>query len=134
MCGIAGYVGDRKASPILLEALRKLEYRGYDSVGMATIYENKIQLKKGKGKVDEVNQKLGFIEMIGNIGISQTRWATHGKPSDFNAHPLIDNANEFALVHNGIIENYLELKEELRKSDVVFSSETDSEVFSSSYR
>src|SRR3989338_7476542 len=100
MCGIAGYVGDRKASPILLNALRKLEYRGYDSVGMAIIDNNQIQLKKGKGRVDEVNQRLNFESMAGSIGISQTRWATHGKPSDSNAHPFIDNNNEFALVHN----------------------------------
>ena len=128
MCGIAGYIGDRKASPILLNALRKLEYRGYDSVGMAVIDEHQIELKKGKGRVDEVNQRLNFESMAGSIGISQTRWATHGKPSDFNAHPFIDNNHEFALVHNGIIENYLELKEELRRANVTFSSETDSEV------
>lgn len=128
MCGIAGYVGNKKASTLLLNALRRLEYRGYDSMGMSIVKDNKISTKKGKGKVDEVNKRLCFEELEGSIGISHTRWSTHGKPSESNAHPFTDQNNYFSVVHNGIIENYLELKEELRTAGITFSSETDSEV------
>ncbi len=128
MCGIAGYVGNKKASALLLNALRRLEYRGYDSIGMSIVKDNKISTKKGKGKVDEVDKRLCFEELEGSIGISHTRWSTHGQPSEINAHPFTDQNNYFSVVHNGIIENYLELKEELRAAGITFSSETDSEV------
>ncbi len=128
MCGIAGYSGEQPAGALLLNAIRQLEYRGYDSVGIATVHEKTLQVRKGVGKVSEVNAALRFSEMLGTVGISHTRWSTHGKPCQENAHPFVDEKKEFALVHNGIIENYLELKEQLRKDGVHFSSETDSEV------
>jgi len=126
MCGIAGYIGKRKASPILLEGLRRLEYRGYDSVGMAILSNNKIEIKKDIGRVEEVNKKLNFEEMEGNIGISHTRWSTHGKVTLENAHPHTGCNDDITIVHNGIIENYLELKEHF--NDHKFKSFTDSEV------
>ncbi|MBD3398191.1 glutamine--fructose-6-phosphate transaminase (isomerizing) [Candidatus Micrarchaeota archaeon] len=126
MCGIAGYIGKKKASGLLLSSIRNLEYRGYDSIGMATISEGGIRLSKGKGKVSEVDSSLAFSELPGTIGIAHTRWATHGEPSEKNAHPHLSQSGKTAIVHNGIIENYLELKETLRGS--AFKSETDSEV------
>ncbi|PIN73294.1 glutamine--fructose-6-phosphate transaminase (isomerizing) [Candidatus Woesearchaeota archaeon CG10_big_fil_rev_8_21_14_0_10_45_16] len=128
MCGIAGYIGLRQASPLLLEALRRLEYRGYDSVGMAIQHDNCVEIRKGPGKVAAVDSECHFAEMPGTLGISHTRWSTHGGPSQRNAHPFFDASKRFAVVHNGIIENYLELKELLRRDGVVFSSDTDSEV------
>src|SRR3989344_217092 len=128
MCGIAGYIGEQPAGALLLNAIRQLEYRGYDSVGIATVHEKMLHVRKGVGKVSDVNAALRFSDMLGTIGISHTRWSTHGKPCQENAHPFLDEKKEFALVHNGIIENYLELKESLRKEGVSFSSETDSEV------
>ncbi|MBI2151976.1 glutamine--fructose-6-phosphate transaminase (isomerizing) [Candidatus Woesearchaeota archaeon] len=124
MCGIIGYTGDKEAYNILLEGLERLEYRGYDSAGIASIHNNTIQHHKKKGRV--ANLKLTVLP--GKTGIAHTRWATHGKPEDKNAHPFVDETEEFAIVHNGIVENYLELKEELRNSGVFFSSDTDSEV------
>ncbi len=128
MCGITAYIGNQKASPIILKALEKLEYRGYDSIGIATKYQNKILIRKGAGKIIEVNKKLQFEELEGNIGIGHTRWSTHGPPSDKNAHPFLSQNQQFAIVHNGIIENYLELKEQLRNQNITFTSDTDSEV------
>ncbi|MEK6969429.1 MAG: glutamine--fructose-6-phosphate transaminase (isomerizing) [Nanoarchaeota archaeon] len=124
MCGIIGYIGEKEANNILLAGLERLEYRGYDSAGMAIISENKISINKVQGRVE--NLKKTFL--LGNTGIAHTRWATHGKPSESNAHPFTDQNNSFSVVHNGIIENYLELKEELRGAGITFSSETDSEV------
>ncbi len=128
MCGIVGVV-DRNnlASPIIHEALKRLEYRGYDSAGIATIYQNKICLKKEKGKISEIHEKLDFNKLLGTIGIGHTRWATHGLPSKTNAHPQVDCTNKIAVVHNGIIENFLELREDLAKRHN-FVSETDTEV------
>jgi glucosamine--fructose-6-phosphate aminotransferase (isomerizing) len=126
MCGIAGYIGKKEAAKILLKSIKNLEYRGYDSVGMATLSEGKIQIKKGIGKVSEVGEKLGFTALPGTMGFAHTRWATHGEPSEKNAHPHLSTSGKIAIVHNGIIENYLELKEELK--DAGFRSETDSEV------
>jgi glutamine---fructose-6-phosphate transaminase (isomerizing) len=128
MCGIAGYIGNKKASTILTNSIRKLEYRGYDSVGIATINNNQITIKKAKGRVDQVAKEQDFQSANGNMGIAHSRWATHGKPTDYNSHPFTDHTNRFVLVHNGIIENYLELKEELRKQNIPFTSDTDSEV------
>ncbi len=124
MCGIIGYIGEREAYPILVSGLERLEYRGYDSAGIATINQNTIHAYKKKGRVANLTSTL----LPGKIGIAHTRWATHGKPEDKNAHPFVDEKGEFAIVHNGIIENHLELKEELRHEGITFSSDTDSEV------
>jgi len=127
MCGIIGYVGNRKASPILLESIKKLEYRGYDSVGMCTIGSN-LNILKGAGRIDDVDNRLNFTSLLGTIGVSHTRWATHGGVTDHNAHPHTDCSGKIAVVHNGIIENYSELKKELINKGHKFSSETDTEV------
>lgn len=129
MCGIIGYIGNEKASSILLECLKKLEYRGYDSAGIATISsKGDISLKKEVGKISEADKKVNFAELDGLAGLAHTRWATHGRPSKENAHPHLDCTGRIALAHNGIIENYLELREELEKKGHKFCSETDSEV------
>ncbi len=124
MCGIIGYVGEQEAYPLLFSGLQRLEYRGYDSAGICTQHQNSLHLCKKKGRVETVRS----MTLPGTIGIAHTRWSTHGKPADENAHPFLDPTRTFAIVHNGIIENYLELKEELRREGAVFSSETDSEV------
>ena len=129
MCGIFGYIGFRRASPIVLKGLKRLEYRGYDSCGIATLRE-RIQIKKGVGKIEEVNKRLNFLEMEGNLGIGHTRWATHGKVDDKNAHPHLDCQGSICVVHNGIIENYQELKKALEKRGHIFRSETDTEIIS----
>ncbi|MBI2546249.1 glutamine--fructose-6-phosphate transaminase (isomerizing) [Candidatus Woesearchaeota archaeon] len=128
MCGIAGYLGKRKASPILLDAVRRLEYRGYDSVGIATLHEQRLSVRKAVGNVEEVDKKLHFAEMPGNVGIAHTRWATTGKVTDENAHPHLSNNGKIAVVHNGIIENYQELKGFLQKNGYTLKSQTDTEV------
>lgn len=128
MCGIIGYIGKRKACPILMEGLRQLEYRGYDSAGISVINGEKIFTVKSAGKVQELENKIGETDIDGEIGIAHTRWATHGKPSDKNSHPHGDCKNNISVVHNGIIENYRELKEFLVKRKHKFSSETDSEA------
>ncbi len=127
MCGIVGYIGSRPAAPILLDALKRLEYRGYDSAGIATL-TNRFFVKKEKGRITEIDQKLNLSDMPGTIGVSQTRWATHGAPSRDNAHPHLDSSGKVAVVHNGIIENYLELRQFLEKNGHRFVSETDTEV------
>ena len=124
MCGIIGYIGEREANEILIKGLERLEYRGYDSAGVCISFNNQLQLNKVLGRVN--NLKSSYLK--GTKGIAHTRWATHGRPSDLNAHPFIDEKLEFSVVHNGIIENYLELKEGLQVGGVKFSSETDSEV------
>ena len=128
MCGIVGYIGQKKACPILLEGLRRLEYRGYDSSGMAILDGQKMRTVKAVGKVCNLEEKIGDRDLAGTIGIAHTRWATHGKPSDKNSHPHADCSGDISLVHNGIIENYLELKKDLEKKGHKFTSETDSEV------
>ena len=125
MCGIVGYIGTKKASPILLKGLKNLEYRGYDSAGMAVLCKG-LKCKKGAGKIEELNERLNFLSLEGNIGIAHTRWATHGKVDDKNAHPHLDCTGKIAIVHNGIIENYKDLKRDLSGHE--FRSETDSEV------
>jgi glucosamine--fructose-6-phosphate aminotransferase (isomerizing) len=128
MCGIVGYIGSKQAQGILLEGLSKLEYRGYDSAGLAVYNGETIGLNKSKGRLSNLEEKLSVRSLPGELGIGHTRWATHGKPSDENAHPHVDNAERFAVVHNGIIENYIELKEELMAKGHTFVSETDTEV------
>ena len=128
MCGIVGYIGNKKASPILINGLLRLEYRGYDSAGIATIEKNEISVMKNKGRVNNLYELDGIDNLEGTIGIAHTRWATHGKPSKENSHPHMDNTNSFAVVHNGIIENYHEIKEFLIEKGYSFLSQTDTEV------
>ncbi|MEK0347434.1 MAG: glutamine--fructose-6-phosphate transaminase (isomerizing) [Nitrosopumilus sp.] len=128
MCSIIGYFGKEIAAPILVKGLKRMEYRGYDSVGVATQSDNKIELKKGTGKVNEVNSKVHLDTLPGKVGIGHTRWATHGKVTDINAHPHSSNSGKIAIVHNGIVENFEELKKQLESEGYSFKSETDSEV------
>lgn len=128
MCGIVGYIGKRDAAPLLLDALRRLEYRGYDSVGEATIHKGKLHVKKDRGKIEDVHRELKLDDLPGNVGVGHSRWATHGEPSKKNAHPHVDSAGQIAVVHNGIIENYEELRQFLRDNGYSFSSDTDTEV------
>ena len=122
MCGIVGYIGNQKATPILLNGLSALEYRGYDSAGIAVLEKNNICILKDKGRVKNLYNIDGINELSANIGIAHTRWATHGKPSKENAHPHSDNSNTFAVVHNGIIENFAVLKEFLINKGYTFYS------------
>ncbi len=128
MCGIVGYIGDKKATPVLIDGLLCLEYRGYDSAGIATIEKDSIKVMKDKGRVNNLYDLEGINDLEGTVGIAHTRWATHGKPSKENAHPHTDNSNTFAVVHNGIIENYSELRDFLTKNGYEFYSQTDTEV------
>ena len=128
MCGIIGYIGNKKASPILINGLLRLEYRGYDSAGISTVEPDGLSVMKDKGRVKNLYNLNGIDDLKGTIGIAHTRWATHGKPSKENAHPHLDNSNSFAVVHNGIIENYNELKKFLSDNGYTFHSQTDSEL------
>ncbi|MBD1828397.1 glutamine--fructose-6-phosphate transaminase (isomerizing) [Microcoleus vaginatus GB1-A2] len=128
MCGIVGYIGTQAASEILLAGLEKLEYRGYDSAGLATISEGEITCIRAKGKLHNLREKLAEIDSLAPIGIGHTRWATHGKPEEYNAHPHRDNSGRVAVVQNGIVENYRELREELKAKGHKFVSDTDTEV------
>ena len=128
MCGIVGYVGDRQAAEFLLDGLSKLEYRGYDSAGIAVYDGENIRVEKCVGRLAALREKIKGNVPVGSLGIGHTRWATHGRPSDVNSHPHTDCHGDFAIVHNGIIENYLSLKEELTAKGHVFKSETDTEV------
>lgn len=130
MCGIVGYVGKRNSQRILIDGLRKLEYRGYDSAGLAVFTGGGLVVKKAQGRLAVLESRLEQEPLDGTIGIGHTRWATHGKPSDVNSHPHTDNSNKFSVVHNGIIENYMSLKEELTAKGHQFVSETDTEVIS----
>ncbi len=128
MCGIVGYIGTQAASEILLGGLRKLEYRGYDSAGIATLQDNEIHCVRAKGKLQNLQDKLAGQENLAQVGIGHTRWATHGKPEEYNAHPHMDTARRLAVVQNGIIENYRDLRETLKASGHEFRSDTDTEV------
>jgi len=128
MCGIVGYIGNKKAVPVLVNGLHCLEYRGYDSAGIAVLENNKIVVKKDKGRVANLDNMPGINDLSASIGIAHTRWATHGKPSMENSHPHMDNSNQFAVVHNGIIENYNELRAFLTEKGYHFLSQTDTEV------
>ena len=128
MCGIVGYIGGKTAAPLLIEGLRRLEYRGYDSAGVCTLSEGKLELRKCVGRVARLGELLEREPAAGTVGISHTRWATHGLPSDANAHPHLDQSGNLALVHNGIVENYGSLREKLRRHKHRFLSQTDTEV------
>ncbi len=129
MCGIVGYVGPKQAAPVLLEGLSKLEYRGYDSAGVAVMTDEGIVVRKKKGRLSCLSEMIdGGAAIHGTMGIGHTRWATHGEPSDTNSHPHLSNSGRFAVVHNGIIENYLKLRDYLTKKGFEFMSETDTEV------
>ncbi|OGU18050.1 MAG: glutamine--fructose-6-phosphate aminotransferase [Geobacteraceae bacterium GWC2_53_11] len=126
MCGIVGYIGEQQATPIILEGLKKLEYRGYDSAGIATLGDGESAIRRSQGKLVNLENMLREQPLTGTVGIGHTRWATHGRPSEINAHP--HKAGPVILVHNGIIENYLQLKEQLKQAGHTFKSETDTEV------
>jgi glucosamine--fructose-6-phosphate aminotransferase (isomerizing) len=129
MCGIVGYIGHREAYPIILKGLKRLEYRGYDSAGIALYDGHNIKLSKTKGKVDDLEKRVNSeISTSGNLGIGHTRWATHGVPNDLNSHPHYSNSGDLIIIHNGIIENYEALKKELKKRGYTFKSDTDTEV------
>lgn len=128
MCGIVGYIGTKKASPILINGLLRLEYRGYDSAGISTIEKDGLSIMKDKGRVKNLNNLPGIDDLEGTIGIAHTRWATHGKPSKENSHPHMDNSKTFSVVHNGIIENYNELRKFLINNGYKFYSQTDTEI------
>ncbi len=127
MCGIVGYIGPREAYPVVIKGLKRLEYRGYDSTGVALI-DDSLNVYKKKGKVAELEENIIGKNLHSHIGIGHTRWATHGEPSDRNAHPHVSNNGQFAMLHNGIIENYLPIKNDLIKKGYVFHSDTDTEV------
>lgn len=128
MCGIVGYTGPREAYPIILKGLKRLEYRGYDSSGVALLNNNGLKVYKKKGKVAELEESVIGVDLHANIGIGHTRWATHGEPSDRNAHPHQSQSGELAMIHNGIIENYTQIKKELESKGYHFKSDTDTEV------
>lgn len=128
MCGIVGYIGNKKAVPVLVNGLHCLEYRGYDSAGIAVLENKEIVIMKDKGRVANLDNMSGIDDLTASIGIAHTRWATHGKPSKENSHPHMDNSKQFAVVHNGIIENYIELREFLTSKGYHFLSQTDTEV------
>ena len=128
MCGIVGYIGPRETAKVLIDGLRRLEYRGYDSAGIAVFHRGKVEIRRKEGKLSNLEELIGKETFDGKVGIGHTRWATHGRPSDENAHP--HKAGKVAVVHNGIVENYLSLKEILKSKGHVFSSETDTEIIS----
>ena len=128
MCGIVGYIGQKKASDLIVSGLKRLEYRGYDSAGVCIIDPSGITINKQAGKVADLESNSNVLELEGSLGVGHTRWATHGVPNDTNAHPHTDMDSGIALVHNGIIENYLTIKKKLEKAGYTFKSDTDSEV------
>ena len=128
MCGIVGYVGENKAKDYLIDGLRRLEYRGYDSSGICTFEKNGFKNLKEKGKLQNLINCISNEDLYSNIGIGHTRWATHGAPDKTNSHPHLSHDSKFAVVHNGIIENYRELKEMLQQKGFRFISQTDTEV------
>ena len=128
MCGIVGYIGSKNAADVVLNGLRQLEYRGYDSAGLAVVDNDHVEMRRAVGKLDNLSAVLFNSPVAGQVGIGHTRWATHGKPSETNAHPHIDCKGEIVVIHNGIVENYLALKRELQLRGHIFNSETDTEV------
>src|SRR5512136_1519316 len=128
MCGIVGYIGPRNAAQVILDGLRRLEYRGYDSAGIAVIQDGKIAIRRDVGKLSNLSNRLVEAPIEGHIGIGHTRWATHGKPSERNAHPHADFSGQLVVVQNGVVENFRELRAELEAEGIAFQSETDTEV------
>src|SRR5919201_1474573 len=128
MCGIIGYIGEKQVLPILIDGLRRLEYRGYDSAGVAVVRNGTIELRRSAGKLARLEEAIAGNPLEGEYGIGHTRWATHGRPTEENAHPHRDCTGRIVVVHNGIIENYLELKQELQKQGHQFKTETDTEI------
>ena len=128
MCGIVGYIGERDATPIILAGLKRLEYRGYDSAGVAVLDNGDIGIRRDAGKLSRLEKLVHDTPLHGKVGIGHTRWATHGEPNARNAHPHIGSTGEFVVVHNGIVENYLQLREELSAEGTTFNSDTDSET------
>jgi glutamine---fructose-6-phosphate transaminase (isomerizing) len=128
MCGIIGYVGERNCLPVLINGLKRLEYRGYDSAGISIFSDDKPFCVKHKGKVSILDDNISGLKLNAKIGIGHTRWATHGLPNEINAHPHFNTGKSIFVIHNGIIENYQVLKKSLEKSGYIFISETDSEV------
>ena len=128
MCGIIGYIGDKPALPILIDGLKKLEYRGYDSAGVAVHNGKQININKAKGRLTVLEERIKHSQLNGTLGIGHTRWATHGEPSDINSHPHTNQLGDIAVVHNGIIENYMRLKSWLQREGYEFTSDTDTEV------
>jgi len=128
MCGIIGYIGPKEVVPVLIEGLRRLEYRGYDSAGLAVVSDRTVSLRRSAGKLSNLEQALADAPLTGRYGIGHTRWATHGRPTEENAHPHRDCTGQIVVVHNGIIENYLDLKHELQRQGHRFVTETDTEI------
>src|SRR4051812_6506368 len=129
MCGIVGYVGNKRVVPVIIDGLKRLEYRGYDSAGIAVAGNGEgLQVRRAEGKLRNLEEAIRLKPLDGTYGIGHTRWATHGRPTEENAHPHRDCAGRVVVVHNGIIENYLQLKERLRATDHSFVTETDTEV------
>src|SRR5215210_5850725 len=128
MCGIIGYIGDKQVVPILIEGLRRLEYRGYDSAGVAVVRDGRIERRRSAGKLVNLEDAIEHEPLAGIYGVGHTRWATHGRPTEENAHPHQDCSGNIVVVHNGIIENYLDIKRDLQKLGHKFVTETDSEV------
>src|SRR5206468_326675 len=127
MCGIVAYIGPREAYPVILKGLKRLEYRGYDSAGVALLNHG-LKVYKRKGKVADLEETLQGVDLHSHIGIGHTRWATHGEPSDRNAHPHVSRSGNISMIHNGIIENYVQIKKELLAKGYEFKSDTDTEV------
>src|SRR6202047_2130939 len=129
MCGIVGYIGPKKVVPVIIEGLRRLEYRGYDSAGIAVVTKDgKLEIRRAAGKLRNLEEAIAKSPIEGTYGIGHTRWATHGRPTEENAHPHRDCSGQIVVVHNGIIENYLELKEQLQREGHKFVTETDTEI------
>jgi glucosamine--fructose-6-phosphate aminotransferase (isomerizing) len=128
MCGIVGYIGPRDATPILLNGLKRLEYRGYDSAGLAVLMDGRIEVRREAGKLTRLVELVGQSPLSGSPGIGHTRWATHGVPTARNAHPHLSANGRVVVVHNGIVENFLELRDELTAEGVSFQSDTDTET------
>ena len=128
MCGIVGYLGNKEAKDVIIKGLKRLEYRGYDSAGISTLQNNKLEITKTQGKVGDLTASMADNSHLGGLGIGHTRWATHGAPNNLNAHPHRDNSGKFSLVHNGIIENYNSLKQLLKDNGITCKTDTDTEV------
>src|SRR3989442_4392561 len=128
MCGIIGYIGPKEVVPVLIDGLRRLEYRGYDSAGVAVVHDGAVELRRSAGKLSKLEDVITLHPITGDYGVGHTRWATHGRPTEENAHPHRDCTGKIVVVHNGIIENYLDLKQELQRQGHEFVTETDTEI------